>query len=312
MVLCLEAPRARCEEIRKRLVHRRMILGDYKLLTRGQWVYIPVPEGFRPEADMNMRLVRMRLVRKPVPPVVRLPYEVIGDLCVFKAGKRGIRYSVEARKIKRITPRIRSFYVKSGMVQGVKRVPRLKFVQGEDFPVTEVRENGLRFLVDIRRAYFNPRLSTEHLRVAKMANPSDLVLDMFSGVGPFAITIAKIAGSRVDALDINPHAYSLLLTNVKLNHVETKVRCFNTDAEKFTTNKRYSKIIMNLPFNANRFLEHAASLLQRGGLVHLYIQEGKAPTPVELARYGLKEAGSRRVFEYAPRKWIRRIELFKS
>lgn len=260
---------------------------------------------------MNIRLERVRLTRKPVPPSIKLPYDIIGNLCVFKASKRGIRYTIEAKKIKRIMPRIRSFYLKSGEVRGVERIPQLKFVQGEDDPVTEVRENGLRFVVDIKRAYFNPRLSTERLRVAKMAHPSDLVLDMFSGVGPFAVTVAKLAGSTVDALDINPHAYSLLLTNVKLNHVEARVRCFNVDAGMFTTCKEYSRIIMNLPFGANRFLGHAACLLQEGGMVHLYAQEGKVPSPTELARHGLQEVSTRKVFEYAPRKWVRRVDLLK-
>ena len=44
----------------------------------------------------------------------------------------------------------------------------LEFLAGADKTETEYKEHGCRFKVDVVKAYFSPRLSTERLRVAKL------------------------------------------------------------------------------------------------------------------------------------------------
>ena len=61
----------------------------------------------------------------------------------------------------------------------------------------------------------------------------DVLYDVFAGVGPFAIPAAK-KGVEVFANDLNPHSYSALVNNVKLNKVKAERLCaYNMDGREF-------------------------------------------------------------------------------
>ena len=73
----------------------------------------------------------------------------------------------------------------------------------------QVKENGSSYEFDFSRVYWNPRLSTEHMRVVQEVKRGDTVLDVFAGVGPFAIPAAR-AGATVLANDLNPESHRWL------------------------------------------------------------------------------------------------------
>lgn len=54
---------------------------------------------------------------------------------------------------------------------------------------TVVRQHGARFKLHYGRVYWNSRLEHEHLRLCSLFRPGEVVLDMFAGVGPFAIPV---------------------------------------------------------------------------------------------------------------------------
>ena len=66
--------------------------------------------------------------------------------------------------------------------------------------------------------YWNSRLHTEHERVVQLLEPEDVVVDVFAGVGPFAIPAAK-RGCGVLANDLNPNSAKYLSKNVDDNRV---------------------------------------------------------------------------------------------
>ena len=41
------------------------------------------------------------------------------------------------------------------------------------------------------QVFWNPRLSHEHERIVNLVDKNDVVHDMFAGIGPFAIPLAK-------------------------------------------------------------------------------------------------------------------------
>ena len=51
--------------------------------------------------------------------------------------------------------------------------------------------NSAAYHVDVAKAYFSPRLSHEHERVASLVQSGEVVTDLFSGVGPFSVLIGK-------------------------------------------------------------------------------------------------------------------------
>ena len=171
---------------------------------------------------------------------------------------------------------VKGVYSKAGPVSGEERIRPLKHLAGEARTSTIHKEFGCSFKVDIARAFYSPRLSGEHKRVADLVEPGEHVIDMFAGVGPFPILIAKqLSKVTVDAIDLNPEATMLLEENLRLNHVKGIVRVWNMDAREAILEEDLtgsaSRVIMNHPSQARAFVDTACQALRRdGGILHYY------------------------------------------
>jgi len=154
-------------------------------------------------------------------------------------------------------------------VEGEFRTRRFRHVAGEERTITVHREHGLRYRVDLEGAYFTPRLGTERLRISRQVSPGDYVLDMFAGVGPYALLLAH-RGARVVAIDKNPVAVKYLRENAILNR--TDVEILEGDASDLARNyeNMVDHVIMNLPHTAHQFLIPAIQAAKNGGMVHYY------------------------------------------
>jgi tRNA (guanine37-N1)-methyltransferase len=307
MVLVVRINRTEAEKFKKWLSKTGLLLKDYPITKDKDYVFFPVKKKID-KTSFNLKYLKMKLPKNEKPKKVLLPYDIIGDVCIFKQGKRGIRYSQEIKKLLSIYKFLKSFYLKIGEVEGVERVPRLKFLYGEDKPLTLHKENGLFFWVDVKKVYFNPRLSHERMRIASLIENGKRVLDMFAGVGPFAITIAKYSKAFVDAVDINPIAYELMKRNIQLNKVEKFVNPYNTDIRNFYPQNSYDHIIMNLPFESIKYLDLAKTFCKKRGRIHIYIAN---PSDINslIEKKSLTLIRSQKVFEYAPRKAVFRYDL---
>ncbi|HPR66613.1 MAG TPA: class I SAM-dependent methyltransferase family protein, partial [Methanothrix sp.] len=155
-------------------------------------------------------------------------------------------------------------------VEGEYRTRRFTIVAGEEKTATVHKEHGLRYRIDLEKAYFTPRLGTERLRVANLVAPGDVVFDMFAGVGPFALFIAK-HGAKVVAVDKNPDAARLLRENAQLNRID-EVEILEGDAGQMAElyENFADHVIMNLPHTASEFLGQAIRIAKDGGVVHYY------------------------------------------
>ncbi|XP_071767106.1 tRNA (guanine(37)-N(1))-methyltransferase [Centroberyx gerrardi] len=155
---------------------------------------------------------------------------------------------------------------KTNIIDSTYRNFKMEVLAGEENMVAKVKENGVTYEFDFSRVYWNPRLSTEHQRVVQLIKRGDTVLDVFAGVGPFAVPAAR-SGANVLANDLNPESYRWLQHNCKLNKVESKVRTFNLDGRAFIRgpvkqelpallkSKTSVHVVMNLPALALEFLD---------------------------------------------------------
>jgi tRNA (guanine37-N1)-methyltransferase len=185
---------------------------------------------------------------------------------------------------------------KSGAVEGVYRTREFEVIAGAEKTVTVYREYGCVYHVDVAKAYFSPRLSSEHNRVASQVKDGETVVDLFAGVGPFAIPIAKKHENvRVYAVDVNPDAIALLKRNIAVNRAEKQVVPVLGDARQVVRDQlsgKADRVIMNLPETALEFVDVACEALKpEGGIMHYY-GFVKDSNPLETAKVRLTEAVS--------------------
>ena len=188
----------------------------------------------------------------------------------------------------------RTVLAKSGAVKGVYRLRDFAVIAGVEKTVTIYQEYGCTYHLDVARAYFSPRLSNEHNRVASEVEDGEIVVDLFAGVGPFAIPIAKKHKNvQVYAIDLNPDAVSLLKKNIVVNRTEKQVVPILGDARQVVREQLLGKadrVIMNLPEIALEFVDIACEALKpEGGIIHYYCFL-KDSNPLEAAKVRLIQA----------------------
>jgi len=201
-------------------------------------------------------------------------------------------------------PNIHTVLFATSDVAGEYRIRQFEVLAGRPVTRTEVIEHGCRFTIDLSAAYFSARLATERQRIAAMAGKGELVLDMFAGVGPFAIALRKKA-ALVLAADINPQAVALMLENISRNRAANVLPVL-TDARHLAgiIPWQSDRIIMNLPKSGEEFLPHAFRLCRPGGTIHFYaLVSRKGEYRERVAGLGGTITTERIVRSYSPAQW---------
>jgi len=96
---------------------------------------------------------------------------------------------------------------------------------------------------------------------------------MFSGVGPFALHIAKRSSANITAVDINPHATKLLEKSMTLNRLQGIIHPITSDIREYVKSvptRIADRVIMNHPSGAFNYIQEACYLLKSGGMMHYY------------------------------------------
>lgn len=128
--------------------------------------------------------------------------------------------------------KVRTVVNKLDSIDAQFRFFKMEVIAGEPNYVVEHHESDCRFTFDFSKVYWNSRLHTEHERLVCMFEPEDVVVDVFAGVGPFAIPAAR-KGCAVLANDLNPASHSYLEKNVHDNRVSDLVRTSCEDGRDF-------------------------------------------------------------------------------
>jgi len=221
--------------------------------------------------------------------------DIIGQVAIVEIPLELQEYRAQIGKATlEVNNKIHTALAKAGPISEKYRIREFKIIAGKGETVTTHKEFGCMYRMDVRKAYFSPRLSFEHERVASQVKEGETVLDMFAGVGPFSILIAKRVGKvQVYAIDANRDAIVFLSENVLLNKVRGKVIPVLGDAgtiikEHFVG--KADRVIMNLPEQALGFVDSACIALKPiGGTVHYY-SFAIDPDPLGRAREDLQGA----------------------
>jgi tRNA (guanine37-N1)-methyltransferase len=272
---------------------------------------------FRPISSRPKNL--HEALRGAVPPELasQLPrsFDVIGDIAIIELPSELASYSVAVGNgVLQANSHVRLVMKKSGDVNGTFRTRPLQPLVGSGGTETVHHEFGCRYHLDVSSVYFNPRLAHERLRVAKQVMRDEVVVDMFAGVGPYSILIAKLQPkSRVYSVDINPSAIRYLKENALTNDVADHVIPLLGDARELSRSELRNvgdRVIMNLPSEALDYLDAAVQILKDGrGVIHFYefAQRGANLNSVKEQFQAAIEARQRTVKSHNYVKVIREI-----
>ena len=168
----------------------------------------------------------------------------------------------------------KSVFYQSSSVEGDFRTRDLEILAGVDKTETEYKEFGCRFMVDVEKAFFSPRLSTERDRIADLVQDGEIVINMFGGVGMFSIIAAKRKKCTVYNIDINPIAAKLCEKNIQLNKkLVGRVISIHGDAAKIIEEQfrdQGDRVLMLLPERSDEFLNSAILATKSNGIIHYY------------------------------------------
>ncbi len=199
--------------------------------------------------------------------------DVIGDIAVVRLP--GITKSEKRRLagalLQEVT-NVSGVFEQEGGIEGEYRLRNLTHLAGEKKTLTLHRENGCSFRVDVARCYFSPRLSTERLKIANEVAKKERVLNMFAGVGPFSIPIARSGGAKVTSCELNDYACDLHEENDRLNKVDGLVDVVRGDALDLpkVVKSKFDRILMPHPSQADEFLPTALTMARKGAVIHYY------------------------------------------
>jgi tRNA (guanine37-N1)-methyltransferase len=217
--------------------------------------------------------LRNQLTKKEIS-LVPTSFDVIGTIAIFNDFPKQLRRKEKciAHAVMLSNPHIKTVAKKSGRFAGTFRTQKITIIGGENTKETIHKENNCFIKVDVEKCYFSPRLSTERIRVAKKVKKNKSVLVLFSGVSPYPCVIAKNAQPKeIYAIELNRKAHEYAKNNITLNKLDN-IFLYRGDVKKILPKikKRFDRIIMPLPKNAEKFLTLANNKLKPKGTIHLY------------------------------------------
>jgi tRNA (guanine37-N1)-methyltransferase len=273
----------------------------------------------RPAAQSILQVLENNL---PAHLLASLPQalDIIGDIVIIEIPPELKAYeNLIGDAILKTHRNVRTVLAKAGAIGGTFRLREFTFIAGEHKTQTVHREFGCQYHVDVAKAYFSPRLSHEHQRVASLVQSGETVVDLFAGVGPFSVLIAKENPAvRIYAVDINPDAVELLKVNARVNRVENRVFPILGDATQITATRlkgSADRVIMNLPETAIEFVDAACQAIKpQGGIIHFYAFV-RSPDSIEELKLRFSQAvenAGRKVEEFLYARSVRETAPYES
>jgi len=325
------------DKIRKLLFKKNQVRRNLKIKKDEKFIYIPVekiPKELQSYKVEDIEFEKINAKPRSYKDIIsisdnlknELPtsYDIVGDIILIKLKEELLNYKKEiGEALLKVNKKIKTVCLIEP-VKGELRIRDLEIIAGIKKTKTIHHEYGLKFELDVSKTYFSPRLSTERKRVASFVKPNEIVVDMFTGVAPFPIMIAKYANPKIIyAIDKNKNAVSYAKKNIFLNNLFDKIEilCIDSKKVKYILDKRKQKadrIIMNLPFSSFSYFKHALQIISYVCVIHYYeiLNEEKIEERIdELKKIAnqnnilISITNIRKIKTYAPREFYIGIDI---
>ena len=321
---CVKVPLKQLNDTRLKLMEIGQMNMDYKIKAADDYGYIPLNEDVEGYEIADIELEPMKKVPHNFSEILkdeltseeienlRTSFDTIGDIVILEIpddllSKKQIIGDAALKFTKK-----QAIYMKKSAIKGTIRIRDLEFLAGTDDSITIHKEHGVRLKLDVKEVYFSPRLATERIRVSNSVKDGEKILDMFCGIGPFPILIAKNHDVDITAVDINEAAIKYLNENIKLNKLKGTVKAYCGDVREVSEsfNCKFDRIIMNLPGLAYTFLDVAVNLFEDGGIINYYEFSDSYEQGIKRLTQAVNEAGkeveiinTRKVKSTSPGEW---------
>lgn len=318
----IKVPKNKANDVRKILMENSLIDLGLKIERDSEFVYLPLISDINseklallnnqiPDIDIIKLVIEMEFeIQKRGPKSfmdflkgkidddkiqeIKKSFDIIGDVVILEIPEDLEEHKYTIGKAALDFTKRKAVFMKKSEIKGVTRIRELEHLAGVDISKTIHIEYGSRIMLDVKKVYFSPRLATERERVAQQVKNGEIIVDMFCGVGPFVMDIARHREVLIYAIDINPDAVYYLKKNMELNHVEKKVIPILGDVDHVLSEQNISadRVIMNLPGTAYKFLDKAVELIKPGGVINYYEFSSDFDTPIQRI---IDAAGPRKV-----------------
>jgi tRNA (guanine37-N1)-methyltransferase len=290
------------EKVRILLAKSNLLYNDKKPLKKNRLIFFPIKNSelinkLLQDIDYQIRecvfLKRTQtasfgeIIKNEFPDLnfneITTKFDQLGEIAVLKIDPTKTTFHFRQRIGELILsqfPRINTVLNKSDIIDKTERIFPIEYLAGVKKTQTLHREYGLSIFIDLKHAYFNPRLAEEHNRIASIINKSEKILDLFTGVGPFALHCAHKVRCKVVAVDINPYAIYALKKSIKQNKLLGTVSPIIGDSRYvFRIKKYFNRVIINLPQSSIEYLPYVTTLLENSGIITFYqfIHKSKNP-----------------------------------
>jgi len=325
------------EKVRKYLINEGLIKDDLKILKDEKFIYFPLNKisgKLKAYKIVKKEFKERKKKQKTYKEIISIPskikndlptsYDIIGDIILIKLQKGSNTYKKEiGNALLKSNKHVKTVCLVQP-VSGELRTRDIEIIAGEKQTRTTHVEYGLKFNLDVEKTYFSPRLANERRRVTNLVKENEIVIDMFTGVAPFSIMIAKYSNPKiVYAIDKNKDAIDFAKSNVKINNVLDKIEVIHADARDATQilhkkGVKANRIIMNLPLSSHLFFEHALKIAANKCVIHYYdiLKEEKINDRITYLKkiakekgYALEKTSINKIKTYAPREFYIGIDI---
>ena len=293
----VKVPKRHAQHLKKWLQRNKLLDSRYKIQREGDYVLFPIISTkfsissdfsskctveWRTGIEITSRRSHEEILRDQLPSSLhdKIPrsFDQLGNVIIVKIDEDLWPYrQVIGEAFLEWHPKIQAVYAKKATISGEFRVLPLELIAGTDVDAVIVKEHGIRLLVRFKEVFYNPRLANQHRFIAEAIPPYSLVLDAFSGIGPFSLHLATQKPCHVVTVDVNPSAIECLRESIVLNRRRLKGQIHPVvgDVTKvLLKNTRFDHVIMNFPEKGYDFLPSMFRFVKEGdGFLHLHVFE---------------------------------------
>lgn len=281
----LKIPKKQAEPVRKELIAAGLFSNEYAIIYEENFILFPVLDKWknfelveregekRAENQGSLKDALIGVLTTEEQEALVSSFDILGNIAIIEIPEKLESKEKEiGEAVIKANRNVKTVLKKTGPMEGEFRVRPVKHIAGENTTFAIYKENGVVMKFDVSKVYFSVRLAFERSRISELIKPSERVLVLFAGVGPFALVIAKKhPDSDVVAVELNPEAVAFMKENIKLNKLKN-VRAVEGDAREFgkINKEKFDRIIMPLPKSGHEFLDVAFTAVKDGGTVYFY------------------------------------------